>query len=172
MILQKLIEHSEMLDMPPANFDFVPVKYIINIDDDGNYKSIDLLNGGRRTNDRGKKILSPTLVRSSGVKPKLLVDNSEYVLGISENEDKKERTKKAHEQYQQLLNECFDETNSPLIESIIRFYENNSYESLTFPDDYDASMNITFRVNCEFTDRRCRNTKFLEKEKFNRGEQR
>jgi len=149
MILQKLIEHSITLDMPPANFDFVPVKYIINIDDDGNYKSIDLLDGGRRTNDRGKKILSPTLVRSSGVKPKLLVDNSEYVLGISENEDKKERTKKAHEQYQQLLNECFDETNSPLIESIIRFYENNSYESLTFPDDYDASMNITFRVNCE-----------------------
>ncbi len=150
MILQKLIEHSSSLDMPPANFDFVPVKYIINIDNKGIFQSLDLLDGGRRTNDRGKKLLSPTLVRSSGIKPKLLVDNSAYVLGVSENVNKKEKTKKAHEQFQQLLSECLKESANLMIEGILHFYENNDYGNLPFPDDYDKSMNLTFRVNGKF----------------------
>ena len=82
MILQKLIDYSTNLTLPPAMYGLVPVKYALNIDLNGNFTGSDILEGGRKSNDRGKELFAPTLVRASGIKPKLLVDNGEYVLGI------------------------------------------------------------------------------------------
>ncbi len=150
MILQKLIDYSRTLDMPPAMYGLVPVKYVINLNLNGNYISTDILDGGRKSNDRGKELLAPTIVRSSGINPKLLVDNGEYLLGITRENSNAERVKNCHNQFIQLINDCAKKTKNTALESILKFYTTVDYQSLRIADNFDPSMNITFRVNGDF----------------------
>ncbi len=150
MILQKLIEYSKTLNVPPDMYGLVPVKYVINLDLNGKYLGSDILDGGRKSNDRGKELLAPSLVRASGIRPKLLVDNGEYVLGLTRENSNADRVKECHRQFIQLIDDCSRQTDDDALKSISNFYANVDYQNLSIAENFDPSMNVTFRVNGVF----------------------
>ncbi len=66
----------------PSMYNKVKVRWLIPIDVDGKLKGAFIdLKGATKAEQRGKEYIVPDLVRAAGIKPKLLTDNGEYVLG-------------------------------------------------------------------------------------------
>lgn len=147
MLLQRLVEYADQLKMPPPMYGPVPVKYVVELDQDGSCHDVSILDGGRKTNDRGKSLTAPTLVRASGIKPKLLVDNGEYVLGVGREDSKAERVKQVHSEFLQLLETCSTETGSQDVAIILAFLQKGQVDTEHIIGGFDPSQNITFRVN-------------------------
>ena len=147
MLLQRLVEYADTLDVPPPMYGPVPVKYVVELDQDGSYHDVSILDGGRKSNDRGKTLTAPTLVRASGIKPKLLVDNGEYVLGIGREDSKAERVKQVHYEFLQLLETCIAETGSQDVAIILAFLQKGQVDTERIVGGFDPSQNMTFRVN-------------------------
>lgn len=147
MLLQRLVEYAGTLDVPPPMYGPVPVKYVIELDQNGSFQGVSILDGGRKSNDRGKSLIAPTLTRSSGIKPKLLVDNGEYVLGIGREDSNTERVGRTHSEFLQLLETCIAETDSQEVATILTILRRGAVDTTRIPGGFDPSQNITFRVN-------------------------
>ncbi len=91
MLLQRLREYSERLDLPPSLYNEAPVRYILELDAAGrllNPEPVDTADPSSPRTKRGQRRLVPQVQRSSGVKPLLLADNAEYTLGLARDEAK------------------------------------------------------------------------------------
>jgi CRISPR-associated protein Csd1 len=90
----------------------------------------------------------PHILRSSGIKPKLLADNGEYVLGVARPTSKPERVAEAHRQFTELAKNCAAATREPSVEAVVRFLERWSPGSVDLlPEDFDAGDTLTFEVD-------------------------
>ena len=85
MLLQRLKEYAdERMELPPTLYTAVPVRYLIEIDLDGrllNPAPVDTADPSSPTTRRGTRRFAPQIQRSSGIKPLLLADKADYVLG-------------------------------------------------------------------------------------------
>lgn len=73
MLLQKLVEYSERLDMPPTLYRELPVRYVIDLREDGTLINItDAADPAPTRTRRGQPRLAPEVTRASAVKPLLL----------------------------------------------------------------------------------------------------
>lgn len=149
MILQRLIEHSQTLAIPPTRYGEVPVKWVIELDTEGHMTGLSALAGEDSARDRGKMLVAPVLGKKRSVAPEpiLLVDTGEYVLGLP---SKKERTEKAriyHQVFMQLVERCAEKTELPQLNAVRIFLANLPEQDVELPSEFDPSMNVTFRVN-------------------------
>lgn len=147
MFLEKLSEYADQIDLPPPMYQLTPVRYVIHLDADGNYVDIDEL-----TDEKGKASISleaPHCKRTSGVKPKLLVDNGEYTLGIGREKSDPRRVQEQHAAYVTLVKECAIATREPTVVAVTQFLDlpNITTPILQKKRDFDPSSNITFQVN-------------------------
>ncbi len=155
MLLEKLVEYYSRLDPTPTMYQNTPVKWLIDLDRKGRFLGIDSTTGrAERRSDRGKEYLIPHLQveRASGIKAKLLAENGEYVFGIpkkSRTEKQKKKVPLRHNAFLEQVKECADATHEPAVEAVFRFLRNLDVEKLPLPDDFDAGMNLTFRVEGE-----------------------
>jgi len=97
MFLEKLSEYADQISLPPPMYQLTPIRYVIHLDADGNYEDI-----VEFLDDKNKASISleaPHCKRSSGIKPKLLVDNGEYTLGIGREKSNPRRVKEQHAAY-------------------------------------------------------------------------
>lgn len=98
MILKALYDYYHAVkDMPPLGMDDVEIAYIIVIDKDGNLKRIESTKN--ENGNYAKFLVAKNVDRSSDVKPNILYDNAEYVLGLSKNTDEKNSFNKRHEAF-------------------------------------------------------------------------
>ena len=149
MILQKLIQHSKTLDMPQPFYAPNTIKYVFDLNETGKLMGTSILDGGREKNDRGKIFNLPT--QSNQKAAKLLFGNAEFVCGIPKDDKiTQEKLDKKHNEFLQLLNECADETENSSISAIVGFYKNTDYKMRFQQDEFDPTMNVSFRVNGEF----------------------
>lgn len=149
MILQKLIEHSKTLEMPPPFYAPNTIKYVFDLDGKGRLTETSVFDGGREQNDRGKSYNLPTQSNQKGAK--LLFGNAEFVCGIPKDDEiTKDKVEKKHNEFLQLLRECANETENPSISAITEFYQNTDYKARFLQDEFDPTMNISFRINGEF----------------------
>ncbi len=147
MFLEKLSEYAGQIEqLPPPMYQRTAVRYIIHLDSSGNYTGVDELVDGK-----GKATITyetPNLKRSSGIRPKLLVDNGEYVLGIGREKSDPRRVEKQHRAFITLVQECAVATREPAVVAVAHF--------LGLPDiatpilqekrDFDPSSNVAFQV--------------------------
>jgi CRISPR-associated protein Csd1 len=121
MLLTKLYELSQRSDIKPKlpieGYNNVPVKWIVNIDLEGNLLGFDDLG------DREKRML-PDLKRSSGIKPKLLADKCDYVFGFAEADTSQEKVAERHRQFKELVDKCAKYTQVSSVIAVAKFLNN------------------------------------------------
>jgi CRISPR-associated protein Csd1 len=118
MLLTKLYELSQRKDikakLPIEGYNNVPLKWIVNIDLEGNLIGFDELA------DREKRML-PDCKRSSGIKPKLLADKCDYVFGYAEPDKPTDKVAERHCQFKELVNDCAEYTQESSVLAVSKF---------------------------------------------------
>jgi CRISPR-associated protein Csd1 len=149
MILAELYELSKQLagnDAMPSMYGKVKIRWMIPINPDGTLKgSFEDLKGTTKAELRGKEYVMPDMVRSSGIKPKLLADNGEYVLGLQKAGADPKKVAERHRQYKDLVHLCAEKTQDPAVVAIDRFLATWKPEEFN-QADLDPADNFTFQV--------------------------
>jgi CRISPR-associated protein Csd1 len=148
MILTELYELYQRIqgEPMPSMYGKVKIRWLIPINADGSLrgKLIDL-KGATKAEQRGKEYIMPDLIRSSGIKPKLLADNGEYVLGLQKEGADAKKVAERHRQFKALVQRCATETEEPSVQAILRFYEQWNPDGFA-QEGIDPADNFTFEV--------------------------
>lgn len=149
MLLNRLTEYAQnRLDQYPVMYVFRPIKWLIDLDEKGKYLGITSLTDGKGgKNDRGKLMNLPHVMKSSGIKAKLLSDSGEYVLGISDTEDRQKRGRECHQAFINLLEDCAKKSREKTVQAIFSFFEQGGIPQNEIEEkEIKAKDEITFRV--------------------------
>lgn len=153
MLLQCLSEFANRLDLPPPLYRKVTVRYVIELDEQGNLLNpcpIDLADPTQRELRYGQSRLVPRVSRTRAIKPYLLADNAEYTLGIGRANSNPKRVSDCHKAYLTLLTECATQTKEPSAKAVLAYLSNNPTNSLQLPDAFDPAATLIFRVAGRF----------------------
>ena len=153
MLLQRLREYSQRLDLPPTLYAEAPVRYIFELDSRGqllNPRPTDTADPASPRTRRGTRRLVPQVQRSSGIKPLLLADKADYVLGFAGAGAKKERASARHRAFLELLERCAIQTEEPAVLAVQRFLRSDPLRQLDLDDSFDPGATMTFRVGGVF----------------------
>lgn len=146
MILARLYEHSQRIQdkLPIEGYGQIRLGWLVELSPDGNLK----LNGFTKLNKDDPKWTLPDVVRASGVKPKLLADNGEYVFGVGRDTSPPDKVADRHRQFKELVQKCADVTQEPSVQAVAKFLENWNPERdrAKLPEDFDPAQTFTFRV--------------------------
>ena len=157
MILRRLVEYAERLEadghLTPVMYAAVPVRWQISLRDNGELEGDFLpLGGDRKDNQRGNSMVVPNVVRAAGIKPKLLVDNGEYVLGVGRPGSDAGKVAERHRQFVDLVQRCADETGDESVRTVAEFL--NRWDGGEFrdgmPGEFDPQDNVAFRAGGVF----------------------
>ncbi len=157
MILRRLVEYAERLEangeLTPVMYAAVPVRWQINLTEEGELEGDFLpLGGDRKDNKRGNSMVVPNIVRAASIKPKLLVDNGEYVLGVGRPGADTVKVAERHRQFVELVRRCSEETADEGVRAVYKFlgrWDGGEYRD-GMHDDFDPQDNVSFRVGGEF----------------------
>ncbi|MHB1455616.1 MAG: type I-C CRISPR-associated protein Cas8c/Csd1 [Armatimonadota bacterium] len=145
MILQRLAEFANRIpDLPPPMYTPIAFKWQIDLDDSGNYIGITPLSDGGKK-DRGLTLMAPNVKRTMGVKPLLLADKAEYVLGLGSSSPKESRK---FVEFLSLAESCANATHEILVELIVVFLKKHIEMPIQLPADVNIENGdtITFRI--------------------------
>jgi len=147
MILTKLYEYADQrMTLPPAMYGLNKVAWLISLTETGKYEGWVSLKSKKFK--RGQPTLTPHIGRTVAVKPKLLADTGEYVLGIGRPTSKPERVQECHSQFKDLVKACADATEVASVKNILNFLTSSEIELAKndLPTDFDPGDVVTFRV--------------------------
>ena len=163
MILTKLKEYVDRqmalppnkreMDLPPAMYNKRTVGWLISLTAEGVLEDCICWKGDTKQTKKGYSIVAPDVGRTAGVKPKLLVDSAEYVLGIGRPTTKPDRLADCHEQFKALVQTCAEETGEEVMDAIATFYNSSDLDTaqtkfmqLLEDKQFDPGETLTFRV--------------------------
>mgnify|MGYP000509360203 CR=1 FL=1 len=148
MILTKLYElskrESEGIQVP-SMYNRVRIRWLIEIDARGVFKGFSGPLDDADKKRKGHEYTMPDLIRAAGIKPKLLADNGEYVLGLVREGGDAKKVADRHQQFKDLVSKCAEETQDLAVQAIVQFFQNWNPEQ-EVPADLDPTDNITFAV--------------------------
>ncbi len=148
MLLEKLREYSERLDLDPPMYLKTPIKWLIDLDGKGCLINlVQTTQEAGKKKDRGKEFSAPHIGRASGVRAKLLADNGEYVLGLARDKNKQARVDECHRAFVEQVRTCADAAGEQSVRAVLGFLEQLDVSELQFPKDWDPAHTMTFRVD-------------------------
>jgi CRISPR-associated protein Csd1 len=147
MILTKLKEYAENRmgdNLPPPMYGKTSIAWYIRLSAKGEYEGLVSLK--TKELKRGQLTIAPHIGRTAGVKPKLLADTGEYVLGVGRASSKPDRVNDCHTQFKQLIEKCFQATQQPEVQAILHFLSTEELEKAKadLSKDFDPGEVITF----------------------------
>lgn len=141
MLLQKLVDYSHRLNLPPTLYSELAVHYIIELNNEGKFLGlIDRSEPSSPRSRRGLPMMVPEIRRTSGVRALLLCDKADYVLCYEDSAGLRQAA------FLDLLRRCAAVTEEPAVAAVLRFLESSPLDSLTLPNDFQPADRITFRV--------------------------
>jgi len=151
MLLTALKEYADTLPRTPAMYAEQPIRYLVELRGDGTPLGTvtDLATSTKGREARGTLHLAPSLVRASSIKPKLLMDNAEYVLGLGREGGAAGKVAQRHQAFLDLTRRCAETTAEPAVQAVLRFLEGPHKAALPLPDAFDPSASVTFRVDLD-----------------------
>jgi CRISPR-associated protein Csd1 len=151
MLLEKLSQYADRLDLPPPMYLKTPIRWLVELDKEGNLVGngfVQTTSGEKKgKNDRGKEYEAPHAGRASGIKPKLLADNGEYVLGLARDRSKQKRVNECHRAFVAQVKSCVAVTREETVAAVLRFLEKLHLPALSLPEDLNPGHVLTFRVD-------------------------
>jgi len=149
MLLRRLTQYADRLGLPPSLYSETPIRYIIELTDDGSVLGIiDTADPSAPSSKRGARRPAPEVQRSSGIKPLLLADKADYVLGFSKDDSPKsaKRAADCHAVFVAQVERCVKATEEPATRAVSTFLAGDPVSKVTLPDDFDPGAKMTFRV--------------------------
>jgi CRISPR-associated protein Csd1 len=154
MLLQRLNEYQARTPDPsddeasvPPEYGFRAVPWIIQLDKRGDKASFIRTSGGRPRNDPGKRFCVPLLRRQgTGVKPQLLADKAEFVLGLATPQGS-QRAVMRHREFVALVRACGEQTQDHRVKAVARFLEQLPESAVEKPADLRPEDLVTFQVD-------------------------
>ncbi|GIW07171.1 MAG: CRISPR-associated Csd1 family protein [Dehalococcoidia bacterium] len=150
MFLEKLVEYTQRIDLPPRLYDERPVRYLVELRSDGKLDSATLTDTADRDNKRGIPRRVPSLARGNVDVPLLFADHAEYTFGFGREGADPRKVAHRHALYRQLVAACAKETREPAVQAVAAFLDGAPLEQLGLPEDFDPSALITFTVEGQF----------------------
>jgi CRISPR-associated protein Csd1 len=153
MLLQRLNEYADRLDLPPTLYTEVPVRYLVELDRAGRLllpEPVDTADPSNQRTRRGQPRPMPQIRRAVAIRPLLLADNAEYTLGLAREASKPARVAACHAAYMELVGRCAVETGAPELHAVMDFLAAAPADRLQLSEDFDRSATITFRVDDVF----------------------
>ncbi len=147
MFLEKLSEYASQIEqLPPPMYQRTAIRYLVHLDRGGNFKGV-----VEQVDGKGKATTTfevPHCKRSSGIRPKLLVDNGEYALGIGREKSDHRRVSEQHRAFVTLVQECAVTTREPSVVAVAHFLGLPDITPLILQSkpDFDPSSNVAFQV--------------------------
>jgi CRISPR-associated protein Csd1 len=129
MILRRLTEYADRLDLPPEMYELVPVTWIVDLDADGGLEGFVRLEDVRLALPRRRKENEPRVV----------ADTAKYVLGVLGSERK-------HAAFVELVHKCAEATAEAAVLAVLAFLQRPAPE---VPQDMQGSDILVFRVEGE-----------------------
>lgn len=125
-MLKALADFASTIDLPPRMYALTPVSWDIELDLNGKLLNVSpqletISRGKKEVEVLGKKQFAPHISRNAG-KAKLLTDTAEYVLGLGPDA---ERAARYFHLFRELVQQCFDATQEPLVRAVIKFLAND-----------------------------------------------
>lgn len=148
-MLERLRDYADQqLELPPSMYQRQPIRYIIDLDREGKFLGItDTADPARKNTRRGVPRLGPHLVRTSGVRAKLLVDKASYLLGYVPLGTEPGRQVQEHEAFVELVRACAEETGEPTVHAALVFLSSDELRALPLPVGFDPTHQLTVRVD-------------------------
>lgn len=153
MLLKRLAEYSDRLESRPTLYAEAPVRYIIELDSDGNLLNPEPVDTAKPENPRtrrGQRRLVPQIQRTNGIKPILFASNSEYTLGLRREDSRAERVRDCHRAYLELLCRCAERTELNEVRAVRYFLEGHERAKLKLGENFNRGATVTFRVDGTF----------------------
>lgn len=151
MLLRALKEfHEREADELPPLYARTPIRYIIQLESHGTplgRRPIDTADPTSPQARRGQRYPAPQIVRSSGIKPFLLADKADYVLGFIPEGGKAARVAATHQAFVAIVDRCAQETGSADVRAVATFLKSDPLGALELPPDFDPSATVTFTVD-------------------------
>lgn len=148
MLLEELVRYSQRLESVPIMYKDEPVRYWVDLSADGEFRGLMTVESEDRKTL--KRVNVPTVVRSVGIKAKLLADNGEYTLGVAREKSKPEQVRARHSAFVDLTRRCWEQTSEEDVRAVYTFLDGIraiGNDSLALPNDFDADAMISFRVD-------------------------
>ena len=148
MLLEKLKEYSERIDPTPVMYQQTAIRWMVHIDIDGTYKGCAQTTSEAqgKKKDRGKMYIAPSLIRTSGIKAKLLVDNEDYIWGLNKEGMPEGKALERHEAFKSLIIKCAEETGNKSVMAVKKYYESYRPGVESLPNGFNSGDIITFSV--------------------------
>jgi CRISPR-associated protein Csd1 len=157
MLLQRLNEYGYRIEREaaehgaaiPSAYTMQTIPWIIDLNPQGRFIGLVRTADERAQKARGKKFAVPYLRRSgSKVKPQLLADKAEFVLGIPDRDE--ERAGSRHRDFAVLVRACFQSTSDVLVEAVAKFLDEGDFRQLLKSEKILPGEFMTFRVGSTF----------------------
>jgi CRISPR-associated protein Csd1 len=142
MLLRALVEYAARAEPPPAMYVEGEVHWALEISGSGAYEGWTPL---RDAAGRGQLLLRPHAARSSAVRPKLLADTVEYVLGVPRPTSRPDRVRAQHAAFVTLVEQAAAATKHPGVIAAASFYQAGGEVDL--PEGGTAADVVTLRVD-------------------------
>jgi len=150
VLLHKLKEYAEtgrVENLAPTGYKETPIRYLVNLDENGHFLGcVDQAQSGNSREKRGKRTIAPHVGRAYAIRPKLLADNGEYVLGIARDPVKQSRVDESHRAFVDLMRFCSAETGEPTVSAVLAFLDGGADTYGRLPSDFDPGAVVTFKV--------------------------
>jgi CRISPR-associated protein (Cas_Csd1) len=149
MLLQRLNEvgyHMEQESIAqreevPSGYTQQAIAWIIQLDTQGNLEGVIPTSAERPGKDKGIKLTVPYLRRSGkNIKPQLLADKAEFVLGLPEKDEKRAQIR--HCDFVALIQACAERTGEESVRAVVTFLNRNDLRNTCIP-------HFSERIACE-----------------------
>lgn len=144
MIISELVRFAQtQMDLPPFGYALTRVSWLVKLTAGGDLVGLEFIGASKGS---GSPLLAPMLIRSYSIKPKLLVDTSEYVFGIVRDPKRATKARQAQEAFVDLTRACAVATGELSVKAVLHFLE-NQVTSLHTPDSFEPTQVVSFEVD-------------------------
>lgn len=143
-LLHCLCEYADRLDMPPAMYRKVTVRYIVQLSGKG--RLLQMIDTADSDHRRGMEMLVPQRRRTSEIKPNLFADRLDYTYGRTLPPSQDGRVTARFAAYVEMVRACALATGEPAVQVILAYLSAADLELPPLPSDFDQTARITFSV--------------------------
>ncbi len=154
MLLRQLVEYAERLECKegstqlPRHHQQRPIRWIVNIDQDGQFLGFSRTTNGLEGKREGpKSFVAPNVNRAGdNFEAKLLADNGEYALGVARSKTDP-KVKLRHAAFVAAVAACANASGLPEVRAVEKFLDGLHLGEIALPENFDPAENLTFAVD-------------------------